>query len=241
MLDDATIAPERAPYRVALLTLDAHAAGPAARAEARLRGALPELEIEVHAAAPWAENPSALEAAKSAIARADLVIVTLLFLDEHLKAILPALEARRPHCDAMVGCVSASEIVSLTKLGGLDMSKPASGLMSLMKRLRGSKKPGAASGEKQLKMLRRLPRILKFIPGKAQDLRSYFLTMQYWLGGSDANIEQMIRHLVSRYARDDAFRTVEVQAPLAYPETGLYHPASPDRISTDLNALPAAA
>ena len=39
-----------------------------------------------------------------------------------------------------------------------------------------------------MKILRRLPQILKFLPGKAQDLRNYFLTMQYWLGGSDDNI-----------------------------------------------------
>ncbi|MDZ7599705.1 MAG: DUF3479 domain-containing protein [Desulfobacterales bacterium] len=50
-------------------------------------------------------------------------------------------------------------------------------------------------------MLRRLPKILRFIPGKAQDMRAWFLSMQYWLGGSDDNIEQMIRFLVGRYAR----------------------------------------
>ncbi len=50
-------------------------------------------------------------------------------------------------------------------------------------------------------MLRRLPRILKFIPGKAQDLRAYFLCMQYWLAGSDDNVEAMIAFLVDKYAR----------------------------------------
>ncbi|MEL6977513.1 MAG: magnesium chelatase subunit H [Pseudomonadota bacterium] len=244
MLDDLSMKPAATSrYRVVLLTLDAHAAGPAAAAEARLAAAAPGLAIEVHAAAPWAENPAALEAAKAAVAEADLVIVTLLFLDEHIQAILPALKARREACDAMVGCVSAQEIVSLTKLGGLDMSQPASGLMALMKRLRGAGKkdgkPTAASGEKQLKMLRRLPRILKFIPGKAQDLRAYFLTMQYWLGGSDANVEQMIRFLVSRYAGDEALRELEVAPPLEYPETGLYHPATPERIFTEPELLPA--
>ena len=47
-------------------------------------------------------------------------------------------------------------------------------------------------------MLRRLPKILRFIPGKAQDMRAWFLSMQYWLGGSDDNIESMVRYLVSR-------------------------------------------
>jgi magnesium chelatase subunit H len=35
-----------------------------------------------------------------------------------------------------------------------------------------------------MKMLRRLPKILRFIPGTAQDVRAYFLTLQYWLAGS---------------------------------------------------------
>jgi magnesium chelatase subunit H len=57
-----------------------------------------------------------------------------------------------------------------------------------------------------MKMLRRLPKILRFMPGKAQDLRAYFLTMQYWLGGSDDNVAAMIRFLVGRYAPDPAWR-----------------------------------
>ena len=35
-----------------------------------------------------------------------------------------------------------------------------------------------------MKMLRQLPQLLRFIPGTAQDVRAYFLTLQYWLAGS---------------------------------------------------------
>ena len=51
-----------------------------------------------------------------------------------------------------------------------------------------------------MKMLRRLPQILRFIPGTAQDVRAYFLTLQYWLAGSDDNVANMVRLLVDRYA-----------------------------------------
>ena len=44
-----------------------------------------------------------------------------------------------------------------------------------------------------MKMLRRLPQILRFIPGTAQDVRAYFLTLQYWLAGSDENVANMVR------------------------------------------------
>ena len=49
-------------------------------------------------------------------------------------------------------------------------------------------------------MLRTLPKLLRFIPGKAQELRAYFLTLQYWLSGSSDNIADLVRLLVSRYA-----------------------------------------
>ena len=51
----------------------------------------------------------------------------------------------------------------------------------MLKRLRGSKTKSSGAG--QMAMLRRLPKLLRFLPGAAQDLRAYFLTMQYWLSG----------------------------------------------------------
>ncbi|MFK7755031.1 MAG: magnesium chelatase subunit H [Sedimentitalea sp.] len=227
-------------YRVVIMTLDRHAAGPVARVAPRLAADFPGLCVSVHAAAEWGESPTALADAKAAIAQADIIIAGVLFLEEHVQAILPDLEARRASCDALVGVISDAQIVKLTKMGDLDMSKPASGAMALMKKLRGSGKPSGASGAKQMKMLRRLPKILKLIPGKAQDLRAWFLTMQYWLGGSDDNIEQLVRFLLSRYAHLDDWRGVPSAAPIEYPDLGLYHPDLPGHhISTDMAQLPA--
>ena len=72
-------------------------------------------------------TPGALDRAKDAIRHADIVIANMLFLEEHIAAILPDLQARRPHCDAMVGVIADTEIVNLTQMGDLDMGKPASG------------------------------------------------------------------------------------------------------------------
>ena len=76
----------------------------------------------------------------------------------------------------------------------------AAGAINLLKKLRGAKKPGAEGGARQMAMLRKLPRILRLIPGTAQDVRAYFLTLQYWLGGSQQNLANMVRFLVGRYA-----------------------------------------
>lgn len=224
-------------YRVVIVTLDAHSAGPAARVLSRLETDFPGLTVAVHCASEWAEDAQSLDAAKDAVRHGDIIILSLLFIEEHILAIKDELIARRDHCDAMIGMVADGDIVKLTRMGDLDMSKPASGAMALLKKLR----PKASSpkcGKDQMKMLRRLPKILKYIPGKAQDLRAWFLTMQYWLGGSDDNVEQMIRFLVSRYSSVSAWNKIEAEAPVDYPDVGLYHPDLADRICTDIADLP---
>lgn len=225
-------------YRVVIVTLDRHAAGPAARVTPRLQADFPGITVDIFAAAEWGNNPAAFAECEAALREADIVIANLLFLEEHVAPIMPHLLAARARCDAFVGMITDGQIVRLTKMGDLDMSKPASAAMQLLKSLRGSKGPSAASGEKQMKMLRRLPKILRFLPGKAQDLRAWFLSMQYWLGGSDDNIEQMLRFLVSRYATGRTWAKTSARAPIDYPDVGLYHPALRDRITTRLADLP---
>ncbi|MGR3802547.1 magnesium chelatase subunit H [Marinibacterium profundimaris] len=239
MRDDALT-----PYRVVLLTLDSHAAGPCDRAATRLAGDFPGLSISIHAAAEWGEDPESLERARAAVATGDIVVSSLLFLEEHIEAIRPALEARRPECDAMVGIIADAKIVRLTRMGTLDLSAPESGTRKLMKKLRGGgggdTKGGQAhdNGARKMRMLRRLPRILKLIPGKAQDLRAWFLVMQYWLGASDDNIEALVRFLISRYCHRPEWRGARAPEPADYPETGLYHPDLPGRMTTDAAKLP---
>jgi magnesium chelatase subunit H len=226
-------------YHFVIVTLDRHAAGPAARIAPMLARDFPGLKLSIHAAAEWDTDPDALTAARADIATADLIVNCVLFLEDHIKAVLPDLIARRDTCDAMVGVVSDQEITQLTRMGDLDMSKPASGAMSLLKKLKPSKSSGK-SGAGQMKMLRRLPKILKLIPGKSQDLRAWFLCMQYWLGGSDANMEQMVRFLLSRYAHRADWRGTHADDPIVYPDVGLYHPDLPDlHMTTDLADLPA--
>ena len=238
MRDDAHIYAPSAEYRVVIVTLDAHSAGPCDRAAEKLLPEFPGLRVDIHAAAEWGENPAALERAKASVSQGDMVIINLLFLEEHVKSILPALEARRDHCDAMIGVISDASIVKLTKMGSLDMGAPQSGAMKLLKKLRGSAKPSTETGQKKMRMLRRLPKILRYIPGKAQDLRSWFLVMQYWLAGSNENVEAMMRFLISRYCSKTDWQGGHAPSPVEYPEVGLYHPDLAGRITTDPSHLP---
>ena len=226
-----------APLHVVIVTLDNHLSGAAERAAATFARDGGAITIGFHAAADWDRDAGSLERCLADIARGDIVIATMLFLDDHIRAVLPALEARRDHCAAMLGLMSGSEIVKLTRMGDYRMDKPAKGPMALLKRLRGSSKPGASTGAGQMKMLRRLPKMLRFIPGTAQDVRAYFLTLQYWLAGSDDNVVGMVRALAHRYAG----HAERAAAPHDYPEVGVYHPALAGRMADDAGALPVAA
>ena len=225
-------------YRISIITLDSHNAMPCKRAWSNLLEEFDGLEVSIFAAAEWGENPSALAQTKAAIDKSDIIVVNLLFLEDHIKPILPLLKARREKCDAMIGVVCDADLVKLTRMGSLDMQAPESGAVALLKKLRGSSKPSSETGEKKMRMLRRLPKILKFIPGKAQDLRAWFLVMQYWLGGTDENIEEMLRFLISRYSHIDSWRGVKAEPPREYPNVGVYHPNLKGRISEDLTDIP---
>jgi magnesium chelatase subunit H len=229
--------------RVVVVTMDTHLASATASAHRRLAQLLPGATLEMHAASEYCASPEKLSACLEAIARADILIVTMLFMEDHILPVLASLEARRHSVDAMVCAMSAPEVVRLTRMGKLDMSRPAGGALAFLKKLRGGgqSRPGGDSGARQMKMLRSLPRLLRFIPGTAQDLRLYFLCLQYWLGGSEDNMTHLAIALINRYAvgpREALRQRVRAADPVEYPDLGVYHPRMQGRISDDAARLP---
>jgi magnesium chelatase subunit H len=249
---DAALPPPRVPVRVVLVTMDSHLASAAERAHRTLSRELPGLTLAVHAASDWGDDPLALTRCIDDIGHGDIVIVTMLFMEDHFLPVLPALKARRAHCDAMVCAMSAGEVMKLTRMGKFSMDGEATGVMAVLKKLRsrlsgkGETEGGnkAPAGAQQMKMLRMLPQILRFIPGTAQDVRAYFLVLQYWLAGSQDNVVGLVRLLVDRYA-DGPRKVLRGHAPAAppieYPELGVYHPRMSGQMAHDVAALPACA
>ena len=63
-----------------------------------------------------------------------------------------------------------------------------------------------------LKLLRTLPKVLKYMPmDKAQDARNFMLSFQYWLGGSSDNLENFLLMLADKYVRSEE-HTSELQS-----------------------------
>lgn len=232
--------------RVVIVTLDAHLAGAFETARRALTRELPALVLELHVAAEWDTDPAAAERARQAIARAHCLAITQIFTEEGTREILEAVRARRDAADAVLVALSTAELMQQTKLGRFSMAAKDNGpfsLGALMRRLRGKREEGKSSGERQMTVLRTLPKLLRFIPGTAQDVRAYFLLLQYWLAGSDVNLERMVRYFVDRFADGErrVYRgTLAPAEPEEYPEVGVWHPDLPGRgIARERRALPA--
>lgn len=226
--------------RMTLITLDAHRAPAFDGVRRRIAEAFPGTIVELCVAAEWSDD-DALERARVAVAASEIVVVTQLFVDDQIQAILPALKARADREATTICVMSSPEVMRCTRMGSFSMGgqggpkSPWSPAM-ILKRLSGRKEGARMSGEDQLRQLKRIPQLLRFIPGTAQDVRAYYLTLQYWLSGSAENLDGMIRFLLQRYG--GLTKKVEAPAPREYPETGVYHPDLPGRIGEDATALP---
>ena len=169
------------PVRVVILTLDNHIAGAVDRAREQLCRELPGLDLRLHATTNFSDSRAAA-ACCADIAQGDIIFANMLFIEEHIQAVLPALQARREHCDALVCAMSAGEVMRQTRMGSFRMDGSMKGPLALLRKLRGKSSTTGSSkdgGAGQMAMLRLLPRLLRFIPGKAQELRAYFLTLSY--------------------------------------------------------------
>jgi magnesium chelatase subunit H len=196
--------------------------------------------------AEWEADPAAAERARVAIGEAHFIACAQLFTEEQAAPVLDAVRARRDAADAVCCAMCAPELTRLTRLGRFDMARGAEAgpwsPLGLLQKLRGSRTEGRSSGERQMAMLRRLPALLKFVPGPAQDVRAYFLTLQYWLGGTAENLANLVRFHVRRYAQGEraVYRDLPAAAePVVYPEVGVWHPALPGLgLAEDAAALP---
>ena len=228
------------PINVVVIAMDTHFAGAIERVRGELTREMPGLSLTLHAASEWSADPRVLARCRADIAAGDIIICGMLFMEDHFLPILSDLEARRDSCDVMVCALSAKEVVRLTRIGRFKMDGTSGPAMSFLKKLK-PKRTEANGGARQMSMLRRLPRILRLIPGTAQDVRAYFLTLQYWLGGSRENIGNMVRLLVSRYAegpRRTLRDVVKAAPPIDYPDLGTYHPRRAEPISARDDGLP---
>ena len=87
--------PASPPLHVVIVTLDNHLSGAVERAALHFARERSGITIGFHAAADWDRDAGSRDRCLADIARGDVVIATMLFLDDHIRTVLPALTARR--------------------------------------------------------------------------------------------------------------------------------------------------
>lgn len=129
------------------------------------------------------------------------------------------------------------DVMRLNKLGSFTMAqlgqnKSSSAIAKFMRQKK--QETGASFEDSMLKLLRTLPKVLKYLPNdKAQDARSFMMSFQYWLGSSTDNIENFLLMIVDRYVSAAPEVTTKVADPVVYPDVGIWHPVAP-RMFEDL-------
>mmetsp|Transcript_3193 Transcript_3193/g.5538 ORF Transcript_3193/g.5538 Transcript_3193/m.5538 type:complete len:1396 (-) Transcript_3193:415-4602(-) len=160
---------------------------------------------------------------------ANVFIGSLIFVQELADRVVAAVEPLRDKLDACVVFPSMPEVMRLNKLGSFSMAQlgqSKSAIASFMKKKK--KESGASFEDGMLKMLRTLPKVLKYLPSdKAQDARSFMMSFQYWLGGSPENIENFLLMLAEKYVSEAPAISSKIADPVVFPDIGIWHPVAP--------------
>jgi magnesium chelatase subunit H len=178
-------------------------------------------------------SPENYEAFQADVARANVFIASLIFIEELAEKVVTAVEPYRDRLDVAVVFPSMPQVMRLNKMGTFSMAQlgqSKSAIAQFMKKRK--EKSGAGSfQDAMLKLLNTLPKVLKYLPmDKAQDARNFMLSFQYWLGGSAENLENFLLMLADKYVfKGEANResTLHYQDPVTYPDMGIWHPLAP--------------
>lgn len=158
---------------------------------------------------------------------ANIFIGSLIFVEELALKVKEAVEKERHRLDAVLVFPSMPEVMRLNKLGSFSMSQlgqSKSPFFQLFKR----KKQGAGFADSMLKLVRTLPKVLKYLPSdKAQDARLYILSLQFWLGGSPDNLQNFLKMISGSYVPALKGQKVEYSDPVLFLDSGIWHPLAP--------------
>lgn len=94
--------------------------------------------------------------------------------------------------------------------------------------MRNARKNNDNFEEGLLQLVRTLPKVLKYLPAdKAQDARNFVLSLQYWTGGDNANLQNLLLNVAKEYVPAAKDFKIAVEEPKIYPDTGIWHPMAP--------------
>jgi len=179
-------------------------------------------------------DDATFEQFKKDVADANIFIGSLIFVQELAEKVTEVVEPLRDNLDAVLVFPSMPEVMRLNKVGSFTMKnlgQSKSVVADFMKKKK--QEDGSSFEEGMLKLLRTLPKVLKFLPSdKAADARTFMMSFQYWLGGAPENLESMLVMLGQDYvgpvmeSMAGKEKVVAVE-PVLLPDKAIWHPVAP--------------
>ncbi|KAJ1452656.1 CobN/Magnesium chelatase-domain-containing protein [Pelagophyceae sp. CCMP2097] len=177
-------------------------------------------------------DPANVALFKKDMADANVFIGSLIFVQELAEIVTDVVAAERERLDAVLVFPSMPEVMRLNKVGGFTMAslgQSKSVVADFMKKKKAD--DGSSFEEAMLKLLRTLPKVLKYLPGdKAKDAKAFMMSFQYWLGGSPQNLEAMLLNVAEGYVPSQKIvgnLADLVTEPVLLPDKGIWHPVAP--------------
>lgn len=178
------------------------------------------------------------------LADANVVFVIHVMDGENATRLVRALDSRRYDAVIVINCMP--ELMRHTRMGRLDVQRL--GLVSSWVRRsktnkrktedqdaggRKTKSPRANHGH-YLKLVDRLPRVLKFVPttGAFTDAKHYLNLFCYFIQPTPANIQSMLLYALKHYVDDARLKRLKLAAPQQVPSVAIYHPDAPKLFET---------
>jgi len=171
-------------------------------------------------------NPTVLEQFKADVSDANIFIGSLIFIQELADKVVEVLTPNRDRLDAVLIFPSMPEVMRLNKVGSFTMANLGQSKSVIGEFMKKKKKENGSSFEEgMLKLLRTLPKVLKYLPSdKAKDARSFMMSFQYWLGGSPENLESMLLMLAKEFVSGAAISASAIAEPIVIADKGIWHP-----------------
>jgi magnesium chelatase subunit H len=202
----------------------------------RINAANPNMAVEcVGYLLEELRNDDAYEQFKADVEEANIFIGSLIFVQELAEKVVDVVKPARDNLDACLIFPSMPEVMRLNKVGSFTMKnlgQSKSVVADFMKKKK--QEDGSSFEEGMLKLLRTLPKVLKFLPSdKAADARTFMMSFQYWLGGSPENIQSLLTMVGQDYVDEisinmEGKEKVEAAEPVLLPDKAIWHPVAPD-------------
>ena len=159
-----------------------------------------------------------------------MFIGSLIFVQELAEKVVEVVQPMREKLDAVLIFPSMPDVMRLNKVGTFTMAQMGQSKSVIGEFMKKKRQDNGASFEgSMLKLLRTLPKVLKYLPSdKAQDARSFMMSFQYWLGGSPENLEALLLMMAQSYIYEgEDMVKDEIAAPVLLPDLGIWHPLAP--------------